>query len=222
MAGVADNLAPAATPAMPVGAATLTGPAGAPPLSDGELVAACCRTGDPATFEQLVLRHLPAVRRVLTRIVLSPTDADDLTQETFLTAYRQLADFRAEATFSTWLHRIAVNQAFMFLRHRRARHEVVALDEPLGPVGLQPDRQVLQREESARLEAAVARLEPQTRAVLILATVEQVDVPTIAQILACPRATVYWRLHRARRQVAAWLRTDGHEFPAGAGAGSES
>ena len=97
------------------------------------------RAGDRAAFEGLVERHLTQVWRVVWRIVRHTQDAEDVVQETFLTAWRSLGDFREEASLSTWLHRIAVTRALHHVeraseRVRRASRSID--DEESGPSAL--------------------------------------------------------------------------------------
>ena len=90
------------------------------PQTDAATVA-LARDGDTEAFRALVDRHSRAVYRLAQRMTGSPQDAEDVVQETFLKAYRQLARFESRANFSTWLHRIAVNCAIDLIRSRATR-----------------------------------------------------------------------------------------------------
>ena len=98
-----------------------------PQLEEDECVARAQR-GDVAAFSELVARYQNRIYRFLVRLTRSPDDALELTQETFLNAYQALARWRPEARFTTWLFRIARNQAIDWLR-RTKRVEFVALEE---------------------------------------------------------------------------------------------
>src|SRR5260370_12801383 len=92
--------------------------------SDGTLVAAT-KHGDTQAFEELVLRHRQRVLAVAQRITLNREDAEDVVQESFHKAFLHLDAFQERARFSTWLTRIAMNEAFMLLRRRRGVFEVL-------------------------------------------------------------------------------------------------
>src|SRR5881275_489451 len=92
-----------------------------PPLSDAQLIARCVVGDDRHAFAELVRRHQSAVRACVRKLTSGNTAlADDLAQETFIQAWRNLKSFRQEARFSTWLYRIATN---CWLMHARKRHE---------------------------------------------------------------------------------------------------
>src|ERR1700722_7586389 len=82
--------------------------------------------GDSHAFESIYKAHSPRVYRLCLRMAGNPSDAEDLTQEAFLQLFRKIASFRGESSFSTWLHRLAVNVVLM--RFRRKRHPEVSLD----------------------------------------------------------------------------------------------
>src|SRR4249920_3278347 len=92
------------------------------PQTDAAAVA-LARDGDSEAFRALVERHSRAVYRLAHRMTGSPQDAEDVVQETFLKAYRQLGRFESRANFGTWLHRIAVNCAIDLHRARQARRD---------------------------------------------------------------------------------------------------
>lgn len=97
-------------------------------LSDAAVVALAC-DDDNEAFRALVERHGRAVFRLAHRMTGSRTDAEDIVQETFIRAYRQLSRFESRASFATWIHRIAVNCAIDLLRSRGGHHEAVYDDE---------------------------------------------------------------------------------------------
>src|SRR5512145_2386790 len=104
------------------------------PQTDAATVA-LARGGDNEAFRTLVERHSRAVYRVAHRLTGNPSDAEDVVQETFLKAYRQLGRFESRANFSTWLHRIAVNCSIDLIRsrpHRESGHDSSDLEEMSG------------------------------------------------------------------------------------------
>ena len=179
-----------------------------------EALLARARQGDRAAFEGLVSRHLGQVWRVVWRVVRHNEDAEDVVQETFLTAWRSLPDFRGDAAFSTWLHRIAVSRALHHVerageRLRRASRSID--DEESGPAALialeggrarsaseSPLRQLETKEMLARLQDCLAKLPPAWRAVLALRDVDSLAYEEIARALEVALGTVRSRLARAR------------------------
>jgi RNA polymerase sigma-70 factor (ECF subfamily) len=172
------------------------------------------RGGDRAAFDELVERHLSQVWRVVWRVVRHTEDAEDVVQETFLTAWRSLGDFREEAAFATWLHRIAVTRALHHVeraseRVRRASRSID--DEATGATALialeggrtraaseSPLRQLEARELMNRLQECLDKLPPPWRAVLALRDVDALAYEEIARALDVALGTVRSRLARAR------------------------
>ena len=172
------------------------------------------RGGDRAAFEGLVERHLSQVWRVVWRIVRHDQDAEDVVQETFLTAWRSLGDFREEAALSTWLHRIAVTRALHHVERASERMRRVSRsidDEETGPAALialeggrsrgaaeSPLRQLESKELLARLQECLDKLPAAWRAVLALRDVDALAYDEIARVLEVALGTVRSRLARAR------------------------
>ncbi|MDE2291253.1 MAG: sigma-70 family RNA polymerase sigma factor, partial [Elusimicrobia bacterium] len=101
-----------------------------PSASEAALIARS-RAGDPAAFEQLVRRYEDRIHRLARNVCAgAPAEADDVYQETFLTAFKKLGNFRGDSGLGTWLYRIASNLCFMRLRSNRRRPFVAALDAP--------------------------------------------------------------------------------------------
>jgi RNA polymerase sigma-70 factor (ECF subfamily) len=172
------------------------------------------RLGDQSAFERLVERHLPQVWRAVWRVVRHKQDAEDVVQETFLTAWRSLPDFRGDAAFATWLHRIAVTRSLHHVerageRLRRASRSIddeetgatvlIALEGGRsGTAGESPLRQLEAKELLARLQACLEKLPPAWRAVLALRDVDALAYEEIARALDVALGTVRSRLARAR------------------------
>ena len=141
------------------------------------------------------------------QMALNHADADDLTQEVFIRAWRGLAGFRGGASFSTWLHRIAMNCAMSFLgrRARRAATPLEEAPEPPAPCGDRPDLRVSATEVDERIRAALDKLTPKLRAAIVLTVLQDCALPEAARIEGCALATMYWRVHEARRQLKGLL-----------------
>lgn len=182
------------------------------PLDDSALVDEV-RAGQRGAFDVLVRRHQDRVWRVCLRWLGDPATAEEIAQDVFLAAFRGLSGFRSESSFRTWLLRITVNhcQNARTARHRRGwgRHD--ALDGEDAPVRevIDPaplaDARADGAQSRARLHAALAGLEEDLRAVVLLRDVEDLDYEEIAQVLDVPRGTVKSRLHRARTLLAEQL-----------------
>ncbi len=171
-------------------------------LPDHELVA-LARVGDADAFEELVRRHSGLVFRLLVRVLGNPTLAEDVAQETFIRAWRALAGFRGEASISTWLFRIAMNEANRHLA-REARRELLPFDDAMLDVpDLAADTPTLaeQRELQADLERCLARLPAQYRAAVVLRDVEGLSNEEAAELLDLNVRNFKSRLHRGRMEL---------------------
>lgn len=189
-------------------------PVNVPELSDDALVQRA-RQRDLAAFETLVERHEEKIYRLAMRLVRNESDAQEILQETFLSAWRNLASFEGKAQFGSWLYRVAANAALMMLRTQRRRPAVSA--EELGPGGLdeaahrddtgfhrrgdwskRPDDQLQSTELQQKLQQAIDGLPEAQREVFLLRDVEGLSTEETADLLAITVPTVKTRLHRAR------------------------
>src|SRR5215210_6737377 len=174
------------------------------------------RRGEAAAFDRLVEERHGDVYALLYRLTEDPEEARDLTQETFLQAFRHLANFRGDADLRTWLYRIAVNQARNRWRwwKRRRRDRTVSLDAPVaegsdaplsaglaGDEGLDPERQALAREREVALHAALATLSRPYREVIVLRDIEGLSYEEVAAALDLNVGTVKSRLNRGRTEL---------------------
>jgi RNA polymerase sigma-70 factor, ECF subfamily len=171
--------------------------------ADNDLVLRAQR-GDRAAFEQLVRRHADRLYVVVLRFLDDRHDAEEVTQEAFIRAWRGIGRFKRDAQFFTWLYRIAINEA-----HRRAARRppaglVSSLEQrPVEPPdrGDSPQRRAERDDLRAALERAVRALEPDYRAPLILRDVEGLSTAEAAAIMGLGEAAFKSRLHRARLAV---------------------
>ena len=167
--------------------------------SDRELVA-LARTGDDRAFDELVSRHGPRIYRLVARLLADRTAAEDVTQETFVRAWRGLRSFRGDAQFTTWLHRIAVNEANRLLA-RESRRELVVYEDVMEKV---PDLggDVSERAESNEmrhvLETLLEELPSHYRAAVVLRDVEGYSNEEAAELLGLDVRNFKSRLHRGR------------------------
>jgi RNA polymerase sigma-70 factor (ECF subfamily) len=182
--------------------------------SDLELLRAA-REGRWEAFEELVTRFEPRVLRLAWRILQQREDAEDATQQTFINVMEHLDQFREEASVSTWILRIATNQALQALRKRR-RRETVPLETQTGrgddetplphPEFIAQWRddpvELAQRNEVKELLAqALGELDEKYRVVFVLRDVEQYSIKETAEMLAITPSNVKIRLLRARLQL---------------------
>jgi len=170
--------------------------------------------GDQDAFATLVHRHNERAFALAYRLVREREDALDIAQEAFVRAYQSLAGFKGEARFSTWLHRIVVNQALDHLR-RRSQHEAAEYRDARGleeaahrVVAPTPNpHQAAEATEMRRLiQEGLAGLPTEQRTILILREIEGLSYKEIARAMRCSIGTVMSRLHYARRKMQAVLR----------------
>lgn len=172
---------------------------------DRELVEAA-RRGDRDAFDALVRREVPGVYRTALAILGSAADAEDATQDAFVSAWRNLRSLREPARFDAWFGRIVVNACRMALRHRRTVREIT-VDEPLD-LG-RSDRVEIDPAELAAtadlFDRAFDRLTIEDRALLVFAYRDAVPLAEISERIGAPVGTVKSRLSRARRSLHAAL-----------------
>jgi RNA polymerase sigma-70 factor (ECF subfamily) len=174
------------------------------------------RAGEATAFNRLVEERHGDIYALLYRLTEDAEDARDLTQETFLQAFRNIANFRGDADLRTWLYRIAVNQARNRWRwwKRRRRDRTFSLDAPAGAgsdaplsAGLpsetaaDPERQALARERERALHAALRSLARPYREVIVLRDIEGLSYEEVALALSLNVGTVKSRLSRGRNEL---------------------
>lgn len=174
--------------------------------------------GDRGAYGQLVLAYQDRMYNALLRLVGDADEARELTQETFTRGLMKLDSFRGEASPYTWLFRIGMNLAFTQLR-KEQRHRVFSLDCPganggrrresaddqasalkdrLAEPQAKPGEELEKREQQEQVLAALGRLDPEYRAVLVMRDIEGFDYQQMADILVLPLGTLKSRLFRAR------------------------
>ncbi|MGZ5288629.1 MAG: RNA polymerase sigma factor [Actinomycetota bacterium] len=164
------------------------------------------RDGDTAAFGELVERHQSRIYAVCLRILADPEEARDAAQDAFITAFRKLAQFRGDAAFTTWLHRIAVNACYDELRRAKRRpmlHTVTPADDDRAPEPGPPSADHAD-EIAGTLDVtkALAAIPDDFRIALVLADVEDLPYDEIARVLEVPVGTVKSRVHRGRIALA--------------------
>jgi RNA polymerase sigma-70 factor (ECF subfamily) len=166
------------------------------PLSDTDIVARVI-AGERHLFEVVMRRYNQRVFRAVRAILKDDDEAQDAMQEAYVRAYLHLADFRSEARLSTWLVRIAVNEALGRLRKGKRTEP---LDDEVEVVSMSRDPEQLTSDDEVRvvLEEAVDLLPEAFRTVFMLRAVEQMSTTEVAEVMDIPEDTVKTRLFRAR------------------------
>jgi RNA polymerase sigma-70 factor (ECF subfamily) len=160
--------------------------------------------GDGDAFSELMHRHEDRVFAVCLRITGDREAALDAAQETFLTLFRKGHQYRGAAAVSTWLYRVAVNSCYDQMRRSR-RRPTEPLPEQYEPADPGSDRDFELIDSSPAVEAALAELSPEFRAVIVLGDINGYGLNEMAEMLEIPVGTVKSRLFRARRQLAPLL-----------------
>lgn len=190
---------------------TPTTPVAEPGSFDEAALVARAKEGDAAAFSELVRHYDRRVFRMAKQITQNDDDTEDVLQETFLKAYTHLNDFQGNSKFYTWLVRIAVNEALMKLRKRRA-DRTSPLDEPIDTGEDEVVREIAVWEENPEsqysreemhkiLDDAVQSLKPPYRTVFILRDIEELSIEETAEALNLSISAVKSRLLRARLQL---------------------
>jgi RNA polymerase sigma-70 factor (ECF subfamily) len=182
----------------------------ADPAEERALIARA-RAGDESAFGQLVTAHSARVFGALRRFGLDPQEADEVAQEVFLRAWRGLARFEERSRFSTWLYRIAFNEAQRRLGRRpRATASSRAGDEDAiaalpDAAGAGPQSRTLDREFEQMLERALGELPTDLRAAVVLRDLEGLSTAEAAAVAGVRQSAFKSRLHRGRMQLRALL-----------------
>ncbi|MGI8884763.1 MAG: RNA polymerase sigma factor [Pyrinomonadaceae bacterium] len=176
-------------------------------LTDEQLVGLAV-SENPEAFGEIVKRWERKIFALCFGMLGSEADARDATQESFISAYRNLANFRGEAKVSSWLHRIAVNQCLTIKRRAKTRSEDF-LDEGesaedrtfVAPAHLSPARTIEQNERLTLVRQAVGSLPTDLRQVIVMKEFEEMTFQEISETLELPLSTVKSRLYAALKQL---------------------
>lgn len=169
------------------------------------------KAGDRAEFARLVEAYHELVYRLAIKMLNDPQDAEDVLQETFFKALRGIQQFDGRSSLSTWLYRIATNEALMALRRRRP--DIVSTDEPLEneegeqePLQIEdwcclPENDLMSAEAQRYLDGAIDRLTPNLRAVFVLRDIQGLSTQETGEVLNLSETAVKTRLSRARLRL---------------------
>ena len=165
-------------------------------------------TGDMAAFEEIYQRHHRRVYSICLRMLQNAFEAEDLTQDVFIQLYRKVGSFRGDSAFTTWLHRMTVNQVLMHFRKRNVKYEKTTEE------GETPDQIVAGTSDPDRmpivdkiaLENAIDQLPTGYKNVFVLHDVEGFEHEEVARILGCSVGTSKSQLHKARLKLRKLLK----------------
>jgi len=181
-----------------------------PDFDDTELLTRL-KAGDQAAYAQLVEDNASAIYRLALRLMGNEADAEDVLQETFLSAFKSIDRFEGRSSLSTWLYRIASNAALM--RLRRNEPEQVSVDEPIERDNGEmmprqffdfcclPEDDLLREEAREQMKLAINELPPTLRSVFVLRDIEGLSTAETAETLDLSESAVKSRLMRARLKL---------------------
>jgi RNA polymerase sigma-70 factor (ECF subfamily) len=164
--------------------------------------------GDLAAFEEIYGRHHRRVYSLCLRMTQNVAEAEDLAQEAFIQLFRKIGSFRGESAFTTWLHRLTVNQVLMHFRKKGVRLEQTT-DDGETPVQIVQGTQnpnSMPVVDRIALDRAIGQLPPGYRTVFLLHDVEGHEHEEIARLLGCSVGTSKSQLHKARMKLRGLLR----------------
>ncbi len=181
--------------------------------TDKQLVQRAQR-GDLRAFDLLVLKYQGRIAALVSRYVSDPGEAEDVTQEAFIKAFRALEQFRGDSAFYTWLYRIAANAAknYLVAKGRRPRGDATIEDAEgfddgwLLAESSSPEAVAMGDELAGVVEAAMRALPDELRSALTLRELDGLSYDDIADVLECPVGTVRSRIFRAREAIDARVR----------------
>jgi len=172
--------------------------------------------GDKHAFELLVVKYQRRLGRLISRFVRDSAEAEDVTQEAFIKAYRALPAFRGESAFYTWLYRIGINTAknYLVALRRRAptstQFDAEESEDFEGAELLQevstPENELMSKQVAGVVNASLLQLPEDLRTALTLREIEGLSYEEIAEVMNCPIGTVRSRIFRARETIATNLR----------------
>lgn len=171
--------------------------------------------GNAPQYAVLVERFQPRIFASMFAMIGNRQDAEDLTQEAFLAAYRKLDHFENRSSFYTWLHRIAFHLA-IDLQRRKARTTKKHLSDDISESSLQlasddltPESVAMNKEMATKVNAALQRLDAERKNLIVLRDIDGLDYTQIAEVLDISIGTVRSRLHRARMELRDILQAAG-------------
>ncbi len=185
-------------------------------VPDAELVQQA-QSGDTAAFDQLVSRYRSRIFGMIYNMVHNEQDAWDLAQDSFVKAWKSIGRFRGQSSFYTWIYRIVMNVTIDSLRKKQVQggaefddtiqlKEIDPASRTVPHADALPHEQMEHKEIRGRIDAAIAELSPEHRAVILMKEIEGMQYHEIAESLGCSIGTVMSRLFYARKKLQGLLR----------------
>ena len=170
-------------------------------FEESEVTLNFLREPDHENYSMVVDEYLSLIRKVAYRIVMNDHDADDIAQETFISAYQNIEKFKRNAKFKTWLCKITHNKAYSFLRAKKSRFDsaIELKSESLSAKYHQPDSRMKTNEAHDKIHTAISELPDHLRTAIVLIAIDEIPIDEAVYILKCSKATIYWRVHKARK-----------------------
>jgi len=177
-----------------------------------------CQAGNTDAFDQLVTRYRLRVFSMIYNMVHNEQDAWDLAQDSFVKAWKSISRFRGRSSFYTWIYRIVTNVTIDWLRKKQVKGSGTEFDDSIALKAIEPgsrtapkadarpSQRMEQEEIRARIDAAMAQLSPEHRAVILMKETEDMQYHEIAEVLGCSIGTVMSRLFYARKRLQNLLR----------------
>jgi len=164
--------------------------------------------GDMVAFEEIYKRHHRRVYSICLRMLQNPNEAEDLTQDVFIQLYRKIGSFRGDSAFTTWLHRMTVNQVLMHFRKRTVKYEKTTEEgeTPDQMVAGTTDPNKMRIVDKIALDNAIEQLPTGYKNVFVLHDVEGFEHEEVARILGCSVGTSKSQLHKARLKLQKLLK----------------
>jgi RNA polymerase sigma-70 factor (ECF subfamily) len=168
--------------------------------SDADIVASYKASGNPDVLGELLRRHIGSVRSLAYQMTFDDAASDDITQEVFLKVMSGLKSFRNESKFSTWLYRITMNTAHVHLKKQKqlVSNNLSSLAEVVERSAT-AEQHAMNDEVLAEIDRALRDLSPKLRAAIVLTAIQQLSPIEAAAVENCSTATMYWRVHQARK-----------------------
>ncbi|MCE3602747.1 RNA polymerase sigma factor RpoE [Massilia sp. P8910] len=174
------------------------------------------QAGCRKSFDMLVLKYQRRLMRLISRLVFDPAQAEDLTQDSFINAYRALKHFRGDSAFYTWLYRIGLNTAKNFLVSQARRGAIIVLTDAEESEGFvdasslrnidTPESMLESKQLTQAINDAVDALPDDVRISIVLRELDGLSYEEIAHVMKCPVGTVRSRIFRARETIAEKIR----------------
>ncbi len=170
--------------------------------------------GEPRAFSVLLKRYQRPVHALIRQMIPGREDAEELTQDVFIKAFKNLGSFRGSSSLSTWLYRIAYNTTISFTRKKKLQYPVID-EKVLSNIPDEAVDELLDRENdeilARRMESAVEKLSPEEKALISLYYTQEKSISEVSAITALTTENVKVRLYRIRKKIVFLINNQNHE-----------